>query len=105
MFASNEINSIFNGYSGCVPMATRLKLFLCATPMNYLYVLFSMTLTHPPSLPPPPPPPKKKKHNHLHGIRNTSKVLHMRPIQLSRPIPNPDEMCRRIIPLFPLVFS
>lgn len=48
---------------------------------------------------------KKKKHNHLHGIRNTSKVLHMRPIQLSRPIPNPDEMCRRIIPLFPLVFS
>lgn len=48
---------------------------------------------------------KKKKHNHLHGIRNTSKVLHMRPIQLSRPIPNPDEMCRRIIPFFPLVFS
>lgn len=52
-----------------------------------------------------PPPPPQKKHNHLHGIRNTSKVLHMRPIQLSRPIPNPDEMCRRIIPLFPLVFS
>lgn len=51
------------------------------------------------------PKKKKKTHSHLHGIRNTSKVLHMRPIQLSRPIPNPDEMCRRIIPLFPLVFS